>query len=441
MAGLKLAKKMIGSSLSDESKWVQRLALGLPAAFGSGICSIPMWAHHRGDSLALVEACIGAMALLDWELRLSPNRKERVCVGKQISAGLCAFILASMLHCHNPLLAVATVVGASVAAGLLSRWGPSRPAVPSPGAAAFQPIPGAGAAFQVRFGPKQPPVPPTPPLVVPPPPAAVAPVVPLAQPARRTAGFFGMITIFIAVLLWILCLGAVHDMKKPAAVVLLFAAVAVTARVVAKNRAGILSNSSSSIGGEIASASASMAGIASSFARGVASMIGSILVFAAVALALAVSINVPGFLEHGIVDPRMPYEIERAVGSPQWPRLLTEGATAVCVVLSMSSVVFLLIVRRMAGGGHIFRGLLGIAVLLGGAVAMGRAMPDLGQVTMAATPADTADQYFQRVQFRDVVQASSVFLVGAVLLGWPGRRDSRPALIPPISPVGKEPDK
>jgi len=441
IVGLKFAGKMIGSSLSDESKWVQRLALGLPAAFGAAIASLPMWGHHRGNSLGLVQACMGAMLLMDWEMRLSPARKQRVCVSKQVSAGLCALLLAGMLDCSNPALAVATVVGASVAAGLLSGWGPRRPAVPSPSPAGFQATPGAGAAFRIRFGPKQPPAPPTPPPVAPPQPVAVAPVRPIAQPARRNARSFGMIPVFIAVLLWILCLGAVHDMKKPAAVLLLFAAVAVTARVIASNRAGILSNPGSSIGGDIASASASMAGIASSVARGVASMIGSILLFAAIALALAVSINVPGFLEHGIVDPKMPYEIERAVGSPQWPRLLSEGATAVCVVLSMSSVVLLLVVRRNAGGGHIIRGLLGIAVLLGGAAAMGTAMPDLGQVTMAATPADTADQYFQRVQFRNVVQASSVFLVGAVLLGWPGRRDSRPALIPPIAPVGKEPTK
>ena len=85
------------------------------------------------------------------------------------------------------------------------------------------------------------------------------------------------------------------------------------------------------------------------------------------------------------------------------------------------------------------RGLLGVAVLLGGAAAMGKAMPDLGDVTMAATPADTADQYFQRVQFRDVIRASSVFLVGATLLGWPARQTPRPAMIPPIAAVGPAP--
>ena len=87
------------------------------------------------------------------------------------------------------------------------------------------------------------------------------------------------------------------------------------------------------------------------------------------------------------------------------------------------------------------RTVLGVAVLLAGAVAMGRAMPDLGDVMAAATPADTVDQYFQRVQFPDVVRASSVFLVGSVLLGWPARRTPRPAMIPPPAGVTQEATK
>jgi hypothetical protein len=343
------------------------------------------------------------------------------------------------------VLVITMVVGASVVAGLLSRWGPRAQTIPSPGAAAFPPVPAGASVFETPFAAYRPPVPPTP-LPVVAPPIPVVPAIPIPPFFRRSTPSKGMIPIFIAVLLLIFCMNAFHFMYKPASVLLLVGVVAVTAHMLTKNRGGILSNASSSIGGDIASASASMAGLASSVARGVAGLIGSILLIASIFLALSVSINVPGLLEHGILDVRMPYEIERAVGTPQWPRLLSEGATAVCVVLSMSSTVFLLTARRRGGGGHMMRGVLGVAVLLGGAVAMGKAMPDLGDVMRAATPADTVDQYFQRVQFTDVVRASSVFLVGAVLLGWPARRNPRPALIPPIAPVGpaaveKEPAK
>ena len=66
-------------------------------------------------------------------------------------------------------------------------------------------------------------------------------------------------------------------------------------------------------------------------------------------------------------------------------------------------------------------------MLLGAAIMLGRALPDLAYVTPAATPGDTIDLYFQQVQFPAVVKASFIFLLGAFLLGWPARR-YRPAL-------------
>jgi hypothetical protein len=112
-------------------------------------------------------------------------------------------------------------------------------------------------------------------------------------------------------------------------------------------------------------------------------------------------------------------------GTRQWPRLMTESATAVCLVTSVLSLVFLLMARRSGGGAHVIRTVLGVLVLLGAAVAMGRMLPDLAYVTPAATPGQTIDAYFQQVQFPAVLKASFIFLLGAFLLGWPACRSRR----------------
>ena len=86
-----------------------------------------------------------------------------------------------------------------------------------------------------------------------------------------------------------------------------------------------------------------------------------------------------------------------------------------------------------------FRTVLGVLVLLGAAIALGRALPDLGYVTPAATPGDTVDLYFQQVQFPAVVRASFILLLGAFLLGWPARQYQRVPMIQQAPTASKDP--
>lgn len=134
----------------------------------------------------------------------------------------------------------------------------------------------------------------------------------------------------------------------------------------------------------------------------------------------------------------MPHEMAMAFGTVQWPRLMIECATAVCLITSIVSMVLLLLARRHGGGWHILRTVLGVIVLLGAAIALGRALPDLAYVTPAATPGDTADLYFQQVPFAGVVRASVVLLLGAVLMGWPAQRYPRLQMVQPVLSAKKE---
>ena len=119
--GVNVAWKFIGSNLRAESKWVQRFALAAPAAFGAAILSLPFWAGHHSLASTL-QACFGAMLLIEWERRLSPARKERLSVGHLFTAGICAVILGGILDNNQPVTAIAAVVGASAAVSLSSVW-------------------------------------------------------------------------------------------------------------------------------------------------------------------------------------------------------------------------------------------------------------------------------------------------------------------------------
>ncbi|MGD0461187.1 MAG: protein kinase [Tepidisphaeraceae bacterium] len=420
--GVNIAWRITGSSLRAESNWVQRFALGAPAAFGAAILSFPWWVGHNSLATTLL-ACFGAMLLIQWEQRLSPDRKERLSVGHLFTAGICALVLAGMMANNQPLIAIATVAGASAAVSLSSVWGRlPGPMRPSP---AVSPAPphATPTAMPPPFG--APPIPP-------------APVAPNQAPRRQFSGFPVVLAMLGPLILWTFCFAALNHGRKPEAFLLLAGAIFLTVHVLKQNRGGFMSNPNVSMAGEMMSGGSSLGGFASSVARGVVGLVGSILLTVSILLALSVATNVPGLFASGVLDRRLPHELAMTFGTPQWPRLMMECATAACLVTSVLSMVVLLVARRHGGGAHMIRTVLGVLVLLGAAIALGRALPDLAYVTPAATPGDTVDLYFQQVQFPAVVKASFVFLLGAFLLGWPARRSPRVPIIQQAPSANKD---
>jgi hypothetical protein len=441
MIGARVAWKVIGSSLQSESKWVQRLALGAPAAIGMALFSFPFAVaaqHHRLPSA--LEACFISTLLIEWEKRMAPDRKERLSIGHLFSSGICAFILAGMMDDNQPLTAVAVIVGASATISLCSAWGRRSDVIPpSPQAAApGSPLP--------RSPGTPPPIPtmPMPPPLTPSGAAVVSPSrVPSSSLSRKPFFRFTGPLIMLPVLfcVWLMCFAAMNHSRNPGPLVVLGFAMFAMVYGVTRNRYGSAATGSmpgSSAPGDMVSAGSSIGGFASFIARGVVGLIGTIFLIVSMLLALCITINVPGLFASGVLDPRLPHQLAMTLGTAQWPRLMTECATVACLVTSVVSMVLLLMARRSGGGGHVVRTVLGVIVLLGAAIALGHALPDLAYVTPAATPGDTADLYFQQVQFPAVVKASVVFLLGAVLMGWPARRYPRVQLVQPAISAEKE---
>jgi hypothetical protein len=94
--------------------------------------------------------------------------------------------------------------------------------------------------------------------------------------------------------------------------------------------------------------------------------------------------------------------------------------------------------RRHGGAAHLIRTVLGVLVLLGAGIQLGRQLPDLGNVVPGASPAQTLDLYLQQVQFSILLKAAIDFLLGAFLLGWPARRLRQMPILSP-APYASEP--
>jgi hypothetical protein len=239
--------------------------------------------------------------------------------------------------------------------------------------------------------------------------------------------------------IWLMCFAAMNHSRNPGPLVVLAFAMFAVVYGVTRNRNGSVATTTGSMPGDRDSTGSSLGGFASFVVRSVSGLVGSILLIVSMLLALAVSMDVRGLFTSGVLNPLLLYHLEMAFGgTPQWPRLVTECATALCLVTSVLSMLSLLIARRYGGGAHIIRTVLGVLILLGAAIALGQALPDLAYMTPAATPGDTVDLYFQQVQYAGVVKASVVFMLGAVLMGWPARQYPRLQMVQPASSAKKD---
>jgi hypothetical protein len=102
---------------------------------------MPFWEEHHIAGSAI--AVFVTFLILDWQQRLSPNRRERVTTGSLVSAGVAALVLGIMMG-GMPQLTVTVVVGTMLATAIAAPWSPHR-----------------GRGFPVQPAPQpQPPVPP-----------------------------------------------------------------------------------------------------------------------------------------------------------------------------------------------------------------------------------------------------------------------------------------
>jgi hypothetical protein len=260
-----------------------------------------------------------------------------------------------------------------------------------------------------------PPIPPIPPIPSPPPPpfAGAAPI----RNDRRA----GMLPVILCAIMAAVLIPSLSGHGIPLGVVILIGGL-ITLNVFLKRNGDSMSSAYSTAPRQIPPDSAvSLGGIASEFARFMMTLIGGILLVVALLLAIAVVSDLPGLLN--VVNPEARLDIERALGTENWQRLLGEIGSIASFVLACSATVLLTLARRSRGGLHIVRAILGILLLFISAVAIGKVLPDWQNFVPASTPGATADWYFRQVDMNRGLKALFVGAIGYTILLWPARRN------------------
>ena len=111
------------------------------------------------------------------------------------------------------------------------------------------------------------------------------------------------------------------------------------------------------------------------------------LLLLATAAWLFIAMNIPGMLAAGIPDKDIPAEMHRAFGFNKWPDvLLTIGYVLGWGSLLLAAAV-IVVARRNTYGGHILRGLLGVAVFGAALAFLDRSIHGSWDVNYVAVPA------------------------------------------------------
>jgi hypothetical protein len=168
--------------------------------------------------------------------------------------------------------------------------------------------------------------------------------------------------------------------------------------------------------------SITVGGIASGFARFILTFIGGVLLMVALVLAVAVVSDLPGLFASGALDPRMPGEFARTIGTDNWPQLLSEFGAVASFLAGAAAIVLVSAARRSRGGLHIVRAIVGILILFVAAIVIGRALPDWAEFFPSATAGASVDWIFKHVNANYALEAALIAAAGYTILLWPARR-------------------
>ena len=181
-----------------------------------------------------------------------------------------------------------------------------------------------------------------------------------------------------------------------------------------------------------------LGGIVFGLSRLASNLVGSAILLFSLLMALAVVTNLPGLFESGVLDPRMPEDLERAFGTTHWPRIMIHLGAAISFITAMIACAFLLVPRRRLGALHMFRAIVGIGVLFAAIAALGHALPNWADVTGGITPGDSIDLYLKNIRVPGVFWGGILFMFGIFILLWPAARSkaaSGVAVYPPPAPL------
>jgi hypothetical protein len=88
------------------------------------------------------------------------------------------------------------------------------------------------------------------------------------------------------------------------------------------------------------------------------------LTLASFLLATALAFDLPGLLASGRIDPRIPRDFQREMGTQNWPFVLRSLGSIGLFLVACLALTFIIWVRRSRGSLHLLRGIAGAAMLI-----------------------------------------------------------------------------
>lgn len=144
-------------------------------------------------------------------------------------------------------------------------------------------------------------------------------------------------------------------------------------------------------------------------------------------LACGLAFDLPGLIESGRLDPRMPHELHREFGSAQWPEAMPLGIGAALFACQIAGAVIWMLARRRHGGVHMARVAAGSLFLVASPFVM------LGR-HIYWTPVFHGDDFafpsvlgelLGQIHVPSLVLGALVFLAALVVLLWPAHHRNR----------------
>ncbi|MDP9175480.1 MAG: serine/threonine protein kinase [Planctomycetota bacterium] len=410
VVGALLSWRFIASELQSETSSVRRFATAAPVVFGAALASFPAWelSNRRFESMHhIIVASLAAIALVEWEKRVSPFRKERISFNQIFCAGLCGLVLAGVFQADMwPVVAI--VAGASLACSLCAAWYGHQPPAVAAAPFAVPPVPGMG-GLGVAAGVQTSPAP----AVA----VQVAPPMWKAAPRKRFRRWL-LVPLALIAILFFARLGLVPGGDIPVLGPFIWIPLLLIFLSGWKEDDMTTLNGSSTYN-PAAPEPRPVRHFAYSLGRFILAVIAIGILTISLFFAMGVAIDIPGLIATGIFDPRMPHDMAQNFGTDDWPRLMRELGTAAAVILAFPALSLMLFTRRRRGAIHMMRGLLGAAMLFMAVSAVGHNMPDWSGLDASSTPGAAIDFFFQHTIVVHFIAPLAIATVGVFLMLWP----------------------
>jgi hypothetical protein len=144
------------------------------------------------------------------------------------------------------------------------------------------------------------------------------------------------------------------------------------------------------------------------------------LTLASFLLATALAFDLPGLLASGRIDPRIPRDMQREMGTQNWPFVLRSLGSIGLFLLACLALVFIIWVRRSRGSLHLLRGIAGAVILLAAPFVIAHGGVEWGIAIEPMRNGWTAwQELVQGLSPGAAVCAGGMFITAMVLHLWP----------------------